>query len=87
MLDLFADRAGSTFLGRGSGAQAARDHVRYLRSTQKLTAGAHTLRVSMVDPGIVIQRIVVDGAQKPAGPFGPREPESYFGPPDSLTVK
>jgi len=87
VLDLFADRAGSTFLGRGSGAQAARDHVRYLRSTHKLDAGAHTLRVSMVDPGIVIQRIVVDGAQKPAGPFDPREPESYFGPPDSLTVK
>jgi hypothetical protein len=87
VLDLFTDRAGSTFLGRGSGAQAARDQVRYLRSTHTLAVGPHALKVSMVDPGLVLQRVVIDGAQKPTGPFGPRQPESYFGPSDCLTVK
>ena len=51
------------------------DNVRIVRTAFTLSqAGEHTLKVWMVDPGIVLQKIVVDcGGQKP----------SYLGPPES----
>jgi hypothetical protein len=52
------------------------DNARYVYSTHLLTKpGYHTLKYWMVDPGVVLQKIVVDcGGLKP----------SYLGPPESF---
>jgi hypothetical protein len=52
------------------------DSVRKVRSTHTLAApGIHTLKFRMVDPGIVLEKLVVDmGGVKP----------SYLGPPESF---
>ncbi|MBK9989253.1 MAG: glycosyl hydrolase 115 family protein [Verrucomicrobia bacterium] len=68
--DLFADRAGESFLGRG---QYARDNARYVRSSHQLEAGPHVLKIAMVDPGIVVQKVIISDG---------RLPESYFGLPE-----
>ena len=54
------------------------DHIKIKRSSHgRLAAGTHTLRVWMIDPGLVIQRFVIDaGGLRPA----------YLGPPASKRV-
>lgn len=55
------------------------DHIKLKRSEHKgVGAGVHTLRVWMVDRGVVIQQFVID-----AGGLQP----SYLGPPTSVYVK
>jgi hypothetical protein len=56
--------------------ESVKDSVRNIASTHSLTgSGYHTLKYWMVDPGIVLQKIVVDlGGLKP----------SYLGPPESF---
>jgi hypothetical protein len=53
-----------------------KDNIRHSQSHHILaTKGYHTLKVSMVDPGIVLQKLVIDcGGLKP----------SYLGPPESF---
>ncbi len=55
---------------------SVKDSVRKVRSTHTLAApGTHTLKFWMVDPGIVIEKLIVDlGGVKP----------SYLGPPESF---
>ncbi len=58
--------------------QAVGDHIKiHSSSHSELEAGIHTLKVWMVDPGVVIQRFVIDaGGLKP----------TYLGPPTSLRL-
>jgi hypothetical protein len=79
VLDIFADRAAETFLGKNWWAQFTRDNARYLRSSHTVTTpGPHLLEVSMVDPGIVLQKVMISDAKLP---------ESYFGPPELTPVE
>ena len=56
--------------------QTVKDSIRIVKSEQLLTQpGTHTLKVWMVDPGVVLQRLIVDtGGVRP----------SYLGPPESF---
>ena len=56
--------------------QAVKDSIRVVKSEHLLAApGAHTLKVWMVDPGVVLQRLVVNtGGVRP----------SFLGPPESF---
>jgi hypothetical protein len=54
------------------------DNARYGRSKHTIAAaGYHTMKIWMVDPGVVVQKLIVDlGGLKPSY-LGP--PESFFG--------
>jgi len=59
-------------------AQTVRDGVRKVASTLAIdTPGYHTLKLRMVDPGIVIEKIVLSQGKLPESYLGP--PESYHG--------
>ncbi len=59
--------------------ESVKNNIRTLKSTHVLaSAGPHTLKVWMVDPGVVLQRIIVNtGGLRP----------SYLGPPESFCGK
>lgn len=58
--------------------QSVRDNARYVTSSHRITApGYHTFKVWMVDPGVVIERILID---TPAS----AKAASYLGPPESF---
>jgi Glycosyl hydrolase family 115/Gylcosyl hydrolase family 115 C-terminal domain/Glycosyl hydrolase family 67 N-terminus len=72
VLDIFADRQAETFLSDSWWYRFTKDNARYLKSTHKVeTAGPHLLKIAMVDPAIVLQKIII--SDKPV-------PKSYFGP-------
>ncbi len=62
--------------GNRSWEESVRNSCRHVRSTHTLaTPGYHTLKIWMVDPGVVVEKIVVNtGGVKP----------SYLGPPESF---
>lgn len=73
---------------------AVADNVRRVSSRHTLAApGPHTLKFWLVDPGVVLERIVIDTAPLPVGSpaRGPRPPPgvrpSYLGPPESPSIK
>ena len=57
--------------------ESVKNSIRVVRSEHELSApGYHTLKIWMVDPGVVLEKIVVDlGGVRPSY-LGP--PESYF---------
>jgi hypothetical protein len=65
--------------GNADWEKSVRDNMRQGHSNhQVLQSGYHTLKIWMVDPGLVLQKIVVNtGGVRPSY-LGP--PESYFGP-------
>ena len=79
VIDLFADRQAQTFLGAGW-LQAARDNVRIASSSHTLhDGGRHQLKVVMVDPGVVVQKIIISDTPLPASYFGPPDMKPIFG--------
>jgi len=64
--------------GNRNWEESVKDGVRKVKSQHTITtAGAHTFKVWMVDPGVVLQKVVVNtGGLKP----------SYLGPPESCRV-
>jgi hypothetical protein len=59
-------------------AEAVRDGVRKVASTIAIdTPGYHTLKVRMIDPGVVLEKIVLSQGKLPESYLGP--PESYHG--------
>ena len=55
--------------------RAVEDNARDLVTEHALRPGRHTIRIWAIDPGVVIQRLILDlGGLKP----------SYLGPPESL---
>ncbi len=55
--------------------RAVSDSVRHVVTKHDLPAGKHTLKIWAIDPGVVIERLVLDlGGLKP----------SYLGPPESV---
>ena len=61
-----------TFLGRAYEVNT-RNNARTMRFTQMVeSAGRHTLKITMVDPTVVVQKVIVHDAPLP---------DSYFGPP------
>ncbi len=59
--------------------ESVKNSIRTVKSTHRLTSpGSHTLKVWMVDPGLVLERVVVNtGGLRP----------SYLGPPESFCGK
>ena len=52
--------------------KTASDNARTMHFTQTVkTAGKHTLRITMVDPAVVVQKIIVHDGNLPASYFGP----------------
>jgi len=79
VLDIFAHREAETFLSRAWWNQFTRDNARFLRSSHAVhAAGPHTLKITMVDPGIVLEKIMV---------YDRPIPNSYFGPLETQLVK
>ncbi|ACB75282.1 glycosyl hydrolase 115 family protein [Opitutus terrae] len=72
--------------GNADWEESVRANARFGRSTHAFTAaGTHTLKVWMIDPGVVVQKLLVDfGGARPSY-LGPTE--SYFAPvPPPATV-
>ena len=62
--------------GNADWEKSVSDNARFSHSTQIVkTPGYHTLKIFMVDPGVVLQKIIINtGGLKP----------SYLGPPESF---
>lgn len=72
VLDIFADRQSQTFVSEAWWKIFTKDNARYLKSTHKVDfTGPNLLKIAMVDPALVLQKIII--SDKPL-------PKSYFGP-------
>ncbi|MBN2708119.1 MAG: glycosyl hydrolase 115 family protein [Calditrichaceae bacterium] len=79
VLDIFADREAETFLSENWWSGFTKDNARVLKSSHSITtAGPHTLKIRMVDPGIVLEKVMI--SDRPL-------PPSYFGPPEDKRIE
>jgi len=79
VLDIFADWEVETFLGKNWWSGFTKDNARVLKSSHSITtAGPHTLKIRMVDPGIVLEKVMI--SDRPL-------PPSYFGPPEGKRIE
>lgn len=64
-------RATESFLGRSCYENEA-DNARLMRFSQTITtAGHHAHRISMVDPTVLVEKIVIHDQELPTSYFGP----------------
>lgn len=78
VLDIFKDRQAETFLGEGWWKRFTKNNARYLSTSYNVTtAGPHLLKIAMVDPAIVLQKIIISDKSVPQSYFGP-EPRKVF---------
>jgi hypothetical protein len=71
-----ASRESETFLGKAFQENAV-NNVRTMHFTVTADrAGRHVLKLEMIDPAVVVQKIVVHNEPLPESYFGPPEPES-----------
>jgi hypothetical protein len=63
--------------GNADWEKTVRDNARIVSASTTLTAGYHTLKVWMIDPAVLIQKIVVNTSTAKPAP-------SYLGPPESF---
>ena len=76
---------------REAWAKAVSDGVRKVTTMLQVSSpGYHTLKFRMIDPGLVLEKLVLGFANPDASPFpgmatvtGPSVPPSYLGPPES----
>ena len=67
------------YAGRMNWDQLVKDNCRQMRAQLEVaTAGIHTFKIYMVDPAVVVEKIVLSSG---------RLPQSYFGPKFSIPVK
>lgn len=79
VLDIFADRDAETFGSKNWWSGFTMDNARILKSSHFIkTAGPHTLKIRMVDPGIVVEKVMI--SDRPL-------PSSYFGPPEDKRIE
>ncbi|WP_049631976.1 glycosyl hydrolase 115 family protein [Cellvibrio sp. pealriver] len=72
VVSLTADMSNATW------EETVRTDVRVTRSTHKaITAGAHTLRIYSLDPGVTLQKIVIDTGGLLPSYLGPEENRRY----------
>jgi hypothetical protein len=66
----------SAMNGNKDWEQTVMDNARFINLKQSInTPGNHTLKIWMIDPGVVIEKIIIDtGGVRP----------SYLGPPESF---
>jgi hypothetical protein len=71
----FALSAGTTFFNTSGWGRNAADNIAATYSTHALAAGAHTLKIWMVDPTVIVQKVVIDTGGLKYSLLGP--PESW----------
>ena len=68
-----ADRQAETFLG-ANWTSVSKNNARYLVGNFTLAEGGqHVLRVGMIDPAVVLLKIIINSGDLPASYFGPPE--------------
>lgn len=69
-------RASETFLGKGY-QENSLNNARTMHFTVTADrAGRHVLKLGMIDPAVVVQKIIVHDGDLPASYFGPPEPDA-----------
>lgn len=78
VIDIFADRQAQTFLSEAWWNGFTKDNARYIKSTHKIDlAGPNFIKIAMVDPALVLQKIIISDKPFPKSYFGPVAREVY----------
>ena len=69
----FAETGGRTGEGTGEMLRRTARNLAVVKTTHKVAAGRHTLRLWMVDPGVVVDKLVIDAGGLRPSELGPPE--------------